>query len=224
MRVLLIEDDPAIGNIISSGLKQYNYTIDWIQYNQLTCSFIKTEIFDVLILDLEFSTQSGLAILKRLREDGYKTPILVLAGANQTKGRIQALHNGADDCVTKPPDLAELSARIQALQRRSMTGRAHPSLIYRDLILNPNTLTVTLLGKRLPVSRREFALLQKLLENVGRVVTRETLIQCLYGWKEEIDSNTLEVHTHNLRKKLTAPFIKTIRGVGYLIESEKSTP
>jgi two-component system response regulator QseB len=223
MRVLLIEDEPAMGKMICAGLKQYNYTVDWLKYSQVSCSFIKTEIFDVLILDLELSKQSGLDFLKRLREEGYKTPILVLAGLDQMRGRIQALHNGADDCVTKPPNLAELSARLQALQRRSMAGRAHPSLIYRDLVLNPNTLTVTLLGKPLPISRREFALLQKLLENVGRVVSREALIQCLYGWKEEIDSNTLEVHTHNLRKKLTTPFIKTIRGVGYLIESEKST-
>lgn len=221
MRVLLIEDDAIMGNNICTGLKRYNYTVDWLKNGENISVYIKNEVFDVLIIDLEISNKSGLALLKEFRSKNYNVPIFVLAEIDMIEERIAAFNNGADDCVTKPPNIPELSARLRAVQRRSMTGHAQPQLIYRDLVLDPNNLRVTLLGKPIPMSRREFALLKKLLENVGRVVSRETLTQSLYGWHDDIDSNTLEVHTHNLRKKLTMPFIKTIRGIGYLIEAER---
>lgn len=222
MRILLIEDDEALGSSTCIGLKQYGYTVDWLKNGQIALNYIKKETFDVVLLDLNLPGKPGLTLLNELRKGEIKTPVLILTALNTIENRVKGLNSGADDYVTKPFDLEELSARIQALQRRAAGGRAKSALVYRDIILDTGALTVTAAGQALHVSRREFALLQKLLENVGRVVSREVLTQCLYGWDEDIDSNTLEVHIHNLRKKLATTYIKTIRGVGYMAEAEKA--
>lgn len=223
MRILLVEEDGALNDEVKKGLKPYGYTVDRVTNDKVTLSYIKTETFDVILLDLNLSDPHGLSILHKIRAPGITTPILILTVSQSAKERIKVLDNGADGYLTKPFDLDELSARIRALQRRSANNRASPVLTYEDIELNPSLFTVTLKGLAISLSRREFSLLQKLLENAGHVVSRDSLNQCLYGWGDEIDSNTLEVHVHNLRKKLVdTHFIRTIRGVGYMAEKENN--
>lgn len=223
MRILLIEDDGALGDGIQKGLKQYGYTVDWLTDGRTALSFIKTETFDVILLDLNLPGLPGLSVLREMRAAGITMPVLILTARHAIEDRIKGLDSGADDYLTKPFDLDELSARIRALQRRFSSNRASPLLTYRDIELDPSSFTVTLKGLAISLSRREFSLLQKLLENAGHVVSRDSLNQCLYGWGDEIDSNTLEVHVHNLRKKLVdINFIRTIRGVGYMAEKENN--
>lgn len=223
MRILLIEDDGALGDGIHKGLKQYGYTVDWLTDGRTALSSIKTETFDVILLDLNLPGLPGLSVLREMRAAGITMPVLILTARHAIEDRIKGLDSGADDYLTKPFDLDELSARIRALQRRFSSNRASPLLTYRDIKLDPSSFTVTLKGLAISLSRREFSLLQKLLENAGHVVSRDSLNQCLYGWGDEIDSNTLEVHVHNLRKKLVdTNFIRTIRGVGYMAEKENN--
>ncbi|MFZ0218956.1 MAG: response regulator transcription factor [Candidatus Aquirickettsiella sp.] len=223
MRILLVEDDGALGDGIQKGLKQYGYTVDWLTDGRTALSSIKTETFDVILLDLNLPGLPGLSVLREMRAAGVTMPVLILTARHAIEDRIKGLDSGADDYLTKPFDLDELSARIRALQRRFSSNRAAPLLTYRDIELDPSSFTVTLKEQPISLSRREFSLLQKLLENAGHVVSRDSLNQCLYGWGDEIDSNTLEVHVHNLRKKLIdINFIRTIRGVGYMAEKENN--
>lgn len=223
MRILLVEDDGALGDGIHKGLKQYGYTVDWLTDGRTALSCIKTEAFDVILLDLNLPGLPGLSVLREMRAAGITMPVLILTARHAIEDRIKGLDSGADDYLTKPFDLDELSARIRALQRRFSSNRAAPLLTYRDIELDPSSFTVTFKGQAVNLSRREFSLLQKLLENAGHVVSRDALNQCLYGWDDEIDSNTLEVHVHNLRKKLAdTHFIRTIRGVGYMAEKENN--
>lgn len=221
MRVLLVEDDIDLGDGICSGLAQYGCTVDWLKDGQAALRFIKAETFDIIVLDWNLPKVSGLSVLQELRANGNATPVLILTARDSIDDRVKGLDSGADDYLTKPFDLDELSARIRALQRRS-SNRAQPLIQYREVEMDPAALMVKVSGKVINLSRREFALLQKLLENIGHVVSRETLSQCLYGWGDDVDSNTLEVHVHNLRKKLGVNFIRTIRGVGYMAEKENN--
>jgi two-component system response regulator QseB len=226
MRILLVEKDGTSNENedIQKGLKQYGYTVDRLRDGKTIVSFIKTEKFEAILLDLSLSPKFGISILREIRAEGIKTPILVLTSYPSRKDTIQGLDSGADDSVSKAVDLKELSARIQAIQRRYSNNRASLLLTHQDIELNPSSMTVTLKGEAVNFSRREFSLLQKLLENVGFVVSRHSLNECLYGLEEdEIGSNTLEVHVHNIRKKLANPhFILTIRGVGYMIKKENA--
>ena len=224
MRILLVEDDESLGDGIHKGLKQYGYTVDWLTDGRTALSSIKTETFDVILLDLNLPSLPGLTVLREMRAAGITTPVLILTARHTSEDKVKGLDSGADDYLSKSfLDLDELSARIRALQRRFSSRRAAPLLTYRDIELDPSSFSVTLKGQAISLSRREFSLLQKLLENAGHVVSRDSLNQCLYGWGDEIDSNTLEVHVHNLRKKLVdTHFIRTIRGVGYMAEKENN--
>lgn len=222
MRILLVEDDEPLGRGIVAGLRHYGYVVDWLKDGAAALRFLHAELFDMIILDLNLPKVPGLTVLHELRINGVKTPVLILTAMDSVDDRIKGLDLGADDYLTKPFDLDELSARIRALQRRFAGNRAAPVFTYRNLTLDPASLVVTLGEEYVNLSRREIALLQKLLENVGHVVSRETLSQCLYGWGDDVDSNTLEVHVHNLRKKIGLNFIRTIRGVGYMAEKEDS--
>lgn len=220
MRILLVEDDELLGDGLRNGLVQYGYAVDWLKDGVSADQALKTEAFDLVVLDLGLPKLSGVTVLQNLRARGITIPVLILTARESTEDRVKGLDSGADDYLTKPFDLDELCARLRALQRR-YSARAEPVLIHENISLDPASHTVTMNDETISVSRREFALLQKLLENCGRVISREHLTQSLYGWGEDVDSNALEVHIHNLRKKFGQDFIRTIRGIGYMIDKNK---
>lgn len=221
MRILLIEDDELLGNGVCEGLRHHGHTIDWVKDGLSGEKAIKNEQFDAVVLDIGLPKLSGFAVLERIRNRGIRTPVIILTARESIDDRIKGLDLGGDDYLTKPFDLDELCARLRALQRR-FSSRAAPSITYKDLSLDPAAHIVKYKGETLNMPRREFALLQKLLENIGRVLSREHLTQNLYGWEDDVDSNALEVHIHNLRKKFGSDFIRTIRGVGYMIDKDEN--
>lgn len=217
MRLLLVEDDELLGDAVKTGLTQFGYIVDWLKDGESARAALKVESFELIILDLGLPKLSGLSLLQSMRQDGNATPVIILTARESVESRVKGLDSGADDYIVKPFDLNELSARVRALVRRSQ-GRADTAMQYRNITLDPAAHSVMLDDVLLNVPRREFALLQKLLENQGHVLSREQLMQSIYGWDEDVDSNALEVHIHNLRKKLNANYIRTIRGIGYMIE------
>lgn len=217
MRLLLVEDDELLGDAVKAGLTQYSYIVDWLKDGEAARAAIRTESFELVILDLGLPKLSGLTLLQHLRAEGNNTPVIILTARESIEDRIKGLDAGADDYLVKPFDLSELSARIRALTRRTQ-GRIDSILQYRNIKLDPAAHIVTMDEIPLNISRREFALLQKLLENSGRVLSREQLMQSIYGWEDDVESNALEVHIHNLRKKFNTNFIRTIRGIGYMAE------
>ena len=224
MRVLLVEDDELLGDGICSGLKHFGHTIDWVKDGRAAYKALTSNIdsFDVIVLDIGLPKLNGLEVLKCIRDENIATPVVILTAREAIDDRVKGLDMGADDYLTKPFDLEELAARLRALQRRSKS-RAKPTLAYGGIVLDPAAHVVHLEGEEVLISRREFALLQKLLENSGRVISREQLNQTLYGWGENIDSNALEVHIHNLRKRFGTSLIRTIRGVGYMAEKQSES-
>jgi two-component system, OmpR family, response regulator QseB len=215
MRILLVEDDELLGDGVRAGLVQNGYTVDWVKDGQSAIQALKSDTFEIIVLDLGLPRRSGLEVLSTLRREGIKTPVIILTARETVEDRIKGLDAGADDYVVKPFDLSELCARIRSLQRRS-TARPEPLLSFGNIVLDPAAHTVTKDNEQVSLSRREFALLQKFLENTGRVLSRDQLTQSLYGWGD-VDSNALEVHIHNLRKKFGSDFIRTIRGIGYMV-------
>lgn len=220
MRILLVEDDELLGEGTRKGLTQDGYTVDWVKDGSLADQALKTENFDLIVLDLGLPKMPGITVLQNLRERGITSPVLILTARESIEDRVKGLDSGADDYLTKPFDLHELLARLRALQRR-FADRASPLLVHNDISLDPASHTVSYKNEPINLSRREFALLHVLLENAGRVLSREHLTQSLYGWGEEVDSNALEVHVHNLRKRFGQEFIRTVRGIGYTIEKSK---
>lgn len=216
MRILLAEDDPHLGDGLTVGLRQDGYAVDWVRDGVAADLALASEDFDLLVLDLGLPRLSGMEVLARLRGRGKTLPVLILTARDATGDKIAGLDAGADDYVVKPVDLDELAARVRALSRR-VAGRAQPLLCVGDLALDPATRQVTLAGKPVDLPQREYALLQTLMENCGRAMTRAQLETSLYGWRDEPDSNALEVHIHHLRKKLGAELIRTLRGVGYMM-------
>jgi DNA-binding response OmpR family regulator len=216
MRVLLVEDDPQLGDGLTVGLRQAGFTVDWVKNGQIADQVLLTETFDVIVLDLGLPRMDGTEVLRRLRRRGQVLPALILTARSSTPDKIAGLDGGADDYLVKPVAIDELAARLRALVRRA-AGRADPVLRHGDVILNPASRCVTVAGDAIDISPREFAVLQTLLENAGRVISRAQLESAIYGWRDEPDSNALEVHIHHLRKKLGTDFIKTLRGVGYMI-------
>jgi DNA-binding response OmpR family regulator len=216
MRILLVEDDPQLGDGLMVGLRQAGFAVDWVRDGHAADLALSTETFDLVVLDLGLPRLSGMEVLKRARDRGRTAPVLILTARDATGDKVAGLDAGADDYLVKPVDLDELTARIRALTRRS-AGRAAPLLTHGDLALDPAAHSVTLAGQPVELASREFALLQMLLESAGRVLTRSQLEQSLYGWGDEPDSNALEVHIHHLRRKLGSELIRTLRGVGYTI-------
>lgn len=216
MRILLVEDDPELGDGLTVGLRQAGFTVDWLADGQAADQALQGESFDLVVLDLGLPRLSGMDLLKQARQRGDDLPILILTARDAIGDKVAGLDAGADDYLVKPIDLDELSARIRALSRRR-AGRAAPLLSHGQLTMDPATYRVTLAGQPVDLSSREFSLLQLLLENAGRVLTRSQLEQSLYGWQGEPDSNVLDVHIHHLRKKLGSDLIRNLRGVGYTI-------
>jgi DNA-binding response OmpR family regulator len=219
MRLLLVEDDKALGEGVRLGLRQEGYTVDWLQDGASALHALLSETFDLLVLDLGLPRMSGLQVLRELRRSGSALPVLILTARDATDDRIAGLDAGADDYLVKPFDLDELKARLRALLRRS-AGRAELRIEHAGVSLDPSSQQVSYQGKPVPMTPKEYLLLHELLSQAGKVLTRERLAQLLYGWDEEAESNTLEVHIHHLRKKLFSGLIRTVRGVGYLVEEQ----
>jgi two-component system response regulator QseB len=219
MRLLLVEDDDLLGDAVRTGLTQEGYTVDWMKDGVSAEAALKAEHFDLVVLDLGLPRRSGLDVLKTLRAGGNATPVLILTARDMVSDRVQGLDTGADDYFVKPFDMDELCARIRALLRRS-SGRASPKLVHKSITLDPGSHIVTDNDTAVDLSAREFIILQTLLENKGKVISKSRLEQGLYGWNTEVESNTVEVYIHHLRKKLGNELIQTIRGVGYMINKD----
>jgi two-component system response regulator QseB len=217
MRVLLVEDDTLLGDGIHNGLVQQGSAVDWVKNGEAAELALQSNRYDTMILDLNIPQGDGLTVLQNLRDRGDTMPVLILTARDTIADRVRGLDSGADDYMTKPFDLAELDARLRALIRRSK-GRAVPELRHGDLVIDLASLSVTRDNEVIPLSRREFALLHILLDNAGKVLSRERLEESLYAWKDEVESNAVEVHIHRIRKKLGTELIRTIRGVGYIVD------
>ncbi len=223
MRLLLVEDDPQLGDGLTVGLRQAGFAVDWVKDGMAADLALSSESFDLVVLDLGIPRLPGMELLRRIRGRNQSLPVLILTARDTTADKIAGLDGGADDYLVKPVDLDELAARVRALARRA-TGRAQPLICHGKLTLDPASHQVHLDGQRLELSIREFALLQALLENTGRVMSRAQLESSIYGWRDEPDSNALEVHIHHLRRKLGSDFIKTLRGVGYVVAKPGQAP
>ncbi len=216
MRILLVEDDPQLGDGIRTGLQQAGYAADWLQDGQAALHSLEVERFDMVVLDLGLPRMDGISVLKKIRAAGNDVPVLILTARDTVEDRVKGLDCGADDYLVKPFDLDELCARIRALGRRH-NGRSSPLINYRNIVLDPVSHSLSKEGKDIILSGREFKILQTLLENTGRVLSRDRIEESLFGWDDALESNATEVHIHHLRKKLGKDLIVTIRGVGYMI-------
>jgi len=221
MRILLVEDDKLLGDGVQAGLVQSGFIVDWVRDGIAGELALKTGEYAAVVLDLGLPRLSGLDLLERLRRGGNKVPVLILTARDRVEDRVKGLDGGADDYVIKPFDLPELAARLRALVRRA-SGEAAPKLQVAGVELDPASRRVNFRGREIELSLREFALLQELMLNAGRVLSREQLAQRLYSWGEEIESNAIEVHVHHLRRKLAPELLRTVRGVGYLMPREAS--
>lgn len=216
MRLLLVEDDPMIGESVQKGLRQDGFAVDWVRDGQAAELALANGVYELVLLDLGLPRKGGLDVLSGLRAKGNAVPVLILTARDAVPDRVKGLDRGADDYLVKPFDLDELAARVRALLRRR-AGRSEPLITHGDLILNPATREASLAGKPLALSAREFALLEVLLDRPGAILSRAQLEERVYGWGEEVESNTVEVYVHSLRKKLGTRFIRNVRGVGYTI-------
>lgn len=214
MRILLAEDDPQLGDGLMVGLRQSGHAVDWVKDGIAAELALKSEEYDLLLLDLGLPRQDGVTVLRQLRARGQTLPVLILTARDAVEDKVAGLDAGADDYLVKPVDLNELAARVRALSRRA-SGHVLPRLQVGDLEIDPAAHTVCVAGVPVDLAMREYSLLQTLAENAGRVMTRAQLESSLYGWRDEPDSNALEVHIHHLRKKLGAERIRTLRGIGY---------
>jgi two-component system response regulator QseB len=216
MRLLLVEDDTMVGEAVCQGLRQDGFTVDWVRDGRAAEIALAGSDHAMLLLDLGLPLKSGIDLLRELRQAGNRIPVLVLTARDAIADRVQGLDGGADDYLVKPFDLDELAARIRALARR-VTGRVETVMRHGELTLDPGAHAATLAGRPLALSAREFALLEALLEKPGAILSRARLEEILYGWNEEVESNAVEVHIHNLRKKLGQEFIRNVRGLGYMV-------
>lgn len=214
MHVLLVEDDPLLGQVIEIKLQERQYQVDWIQSGSAVHSTVRNLHPDIIILDLNLPDIDGLEILKRLRAENISTPVLILTARHAVEERVNGLDLGADDYLTKPFEMDELEARLRAVQRR-LHGRSKEEITFGDIKIDSAARQVFFKESPIEASRREFDLLVLLLNNTGRVMTRAKIEATLYA--DDVESNALEVHIHNLRKKLGKELISTVRGVGYYV-------
>ncbi len=205
-----------LGEGVRRGLRQLGHAVDWVRDGAEADLALAGEPYDVVLLDLGLPGKGGLEVLRELRRRGRSVPVLIITAQDAISQRVAGLDAGADDYLVKPFDLDELAARVRAVQRRA-SGRADPLVEHGPLTLDPATHEVFLSGTPVTLSAREFALLHALLEHPGRPISRARLEERLYGWSEQVASNAVEVHVHALRRKLGAEWIKTLRGVGYMV-------
>lgn len=216
MRVLLAEDDAMIGAGLQQGLRKAGFTVDWVQDGHSALLAVETVAYEMLLLDLGLPQQDGMAVLNALRRKQDNLPTIIITARDALADRLTGLNEGADDYLVKPFALDELVARIHAVSRR-LAGRAQAEIQVGSLKLDPVSHLLWLREQQMTVSAKEFALLHELMREPGAVLSREQLEDRLYGWGEEVGSNAIEVHIYNLRKKMGAEIIRTVRGVGYRI-------
>lgn len=217
MRVLLVEDDPMIGDVLEQTLRESSYAVDWVQDGEAAINAASLQHYDIVLLDLGLPRKSGQQVLEALRGMHLDTPVLIITARDGLDDRIRGLDAGADDYVIKPFDMAEIMARMRALFRRT-GGSADPVLTNGRLSLNPVTRNAQVEGQSaVQLSSREFSLVQALLVRPGAILSRSALEDRIYGWEEEVESNAVEYLIHSVRKKLGAETIKNVRGVGWVI-------
>ena len=216
MRILLVEDDFLLGDGIQNSLNHLGFTVDWMKDGKQGENALTSEEYAAVVLDIGLPQQDGLTLLQSVRNKGLRTPILILTARDGKLDKLKGFGMGADDYVVKPLDMEELAARLRALIRRS-AGRASPRIRLGNVEIDPDARQAWCEGKPVDLSVKEFAILELLMQNAGRVLTRAQLEQSLYGWGDSADSNTVEVFIHHLRKKLGSDFIHTLRGIGYTV-------
>jgi two-component system OmpR family response regulator/two-component system response regulator QseB len=219
MRILLAEDDAMLGDGLRAGLRQAGFQVDWVRDGVAAERELASGVYAAGVLDLGLPLKDGLEVLKELRARKVDTPILVLTARDAIPDRVLGLDTGADDYVVKPVDLHELAARLRSLVRRAL-GQLQETMQVGAVALDAAARRVTCRDEVVQLSTREFDLLHALMRNTGRVLSREQLEQQMYSWGHEVESNTIEVHIHHLRRKLGAELIQTVRGVGYTVQRE----
>jgi two-component system OmpR family response regulator len=216
VRLLLVEDDTMIGESVLDLLRAEHYAVDWVKDGEMADTALRTQTYDLVLLDLGLPRRDGLAVLRDLRARKDRTPVLVATARDALAQRVEGLDAGADDYVLKPYELDELLARIRALLRRA-AGRAEPVYEHQGVSIDPATREVAVNGQPVLLSAREWAVLEPLLARPGLVLSRAQLEEKLYSWKDEVSSNAVEVYIHGIRKKLGPDIIQNVRGVGYLV-------
>lgn len=223
MRILLVEDDLALSSALSKSLRAEGYSIDCVYTATHAITSIDIGEANMVILDLGLPDMDGLDVLATIRRKKNTIPILILTARDKLTDKISGLDSGADDYLAKPFDMPELLARLRVMERRLGTSQS-TEINIGEVSLNTAGHEVKFSQRTVDFSRREFMLLKALMENSGRIQSKQQLESKLYEWGDEVASNTIEVHVHNLRKKLPKDFIKTIRGVGYCVNNSKNTP
>jgi DNA-binding response OmpR family regulator len=218
MLILLVEDDPSIRQALELALRKQGYSVNTVGTGKAALLAIETAPPDLVVLDLGLPDMDGLTVLKQVRARAVNLPILLLTARSGLDDKVAGLDGGADDYLAKPFEMSELFARLRVMERRLTTART-AEITIGSVTLDTNGNRVTVDGEPMDLSRREFMLLKSLMENAGRVQTRNVLENRLYSWGEEVSSNALEVHIHHLRRKLGPEFIKTVRGVGYRVDN-----
>ena len=216
MRLLLVEDDTMIGESVLDLLRAEHYAVDWVKDGEMADTALRSQTYDLVLLDLGLPRRDGLTVLRAMRARKERIPVLIATARDSVQQRIEGLDAGADDYVLKPYDLDELLARIRALVRRA-AGRAEPVYEHKGVTINPASREVTVGDQPVLLSAREWAVLEPLIARPGLVLSRAQIEEKLYGWKDEISSNAVEVYIHGLRKKLGAEVIQNVRGVGYMV-------
>ncbi len=221
MNLLLVEDDQLLGQGIEITLRNEGYQVDWVRDGQVALDTLlkSANQYDALVLDLGLPTLDGIQVLSKARREGIELPTLILTARDSIEQKVEGLDSGADDYLVKPFEIQELYARLRVMMRRQQ-GRTQTLIEHNGLTVNPTSMQVWFNEETITLTRKEYLLLLELVSNAGRVQTRDHLEQTLYGLDEDVESNALEVHVHKLRKKLTNDFIKTKRGVGYIINKE----
>lgn len=216
MRLLLVEDDIHLANGLRESLRHESYSTDVVFNGNDGIVAIQSGDFDVVILDLGLPDIDGLCVLKKAKQLNKTLPILILTARDDIESKVQGLDLGADDYLAKPFNIEELLARLRVFERRLGT---HTSSVieHKGILLDIKAHTIFIEGVETKFSRREYMVVKSLLENLGRIQSKEQLESKLYEWGEEVASNTIEVHISNIRKKLPKNFIKNIRGVGYVV-------
>jgi two-component system response regulator QseB len=219
VKVLLLEDDALLGDGVCSGLRREDNSVDWVKNGESALTATAEIHYDCIILDIGLPKMSGLEVLSHLRKKNNTTPVLILTARDDISDRVKGLDAGADDYLVKPFEFAELCARLRALTRRAR-GITTETITYKDITIDTAAHTVEYKNQAIELSRRELTLLIELISNQGRVLSRRHLEQKLYNWNDEIESNTVEVYIHHLRKKLHTELIKTVRGIGYIVDKD----